>query len=106
MPDMRIGWWHMALFIPLGAMADEKFRCGQWIASSEMSVQELLSKCGEPQSRTQSSEDILVRNPNTGLMLKNGEVLIEKWTYDRGTQAAPMVVTIVDGRIKSIERQK
>jgi hypothetical protein len=47
-----------------------------------------------------------VRNRDNGLMLKVGETLIETWTYDRGTQAAPMVVTIVDGRIKSIERQK
>ena len=39
-------------------------------------------------------------------MIKMGETTIETWTYDRGPQAAPMVVTIVDGRIKSIERLK
>jgi hypothetical protein len=38
--------------------------------------------------------------------VKVGETTIETWTYDRGTQAAPMVVTIVDGRIKSIDRRK
>ena len=47
-----------------------------------------------------------MRNRDNGLMLKAGETVIETWTYDRGSQAAPMVVTIVDGRIKSIERQK
>lgn len=106
MPAMKIGWSLIVSLTSLAAAADEKFRCGQWIASSDMSVEELLAKCGEPRSRTQAVEDIRVRNPNTGLVLKNGEVLIEKWTYDRGTQAAPMVVTIVDGRIKSIERAK
>ncbi|MBM4220014.1 MAG: DUF2845 domain-containing protein [Gammaproteobacteria bacterium] len=31
---------------------------------------------------------------------------IEKWTYDRGSQSFDMVVTIVDGTIKSIRREK
>jgi hypothetical protein len=49
---------------------------------------------------------VLARNRDSGLMRKVGETQIEKWTYDRGAQAAPVVVTIVDGRIKNIERQK
>jgi hypothetical protein len=93
------------LMLPLAASA-ETFRCGNWIASSDMSVDELVKKCGEPTTRTSRTEDVLVRNRDHGLMLKVGETVIETWTYDRGTQAAPMVVTIVDGRIKSIERQK
>jgi hypothetical protein len=93
------------LMLPLAA-SSETFRCGNWIASSDMSVDDLVKKCGEPTARTSKTEDVLVRNRDNGLMLKVGETLIETWTYDRGTQAAPMVVTIVDGRIKSIERQK
>jgi hypothetical protein len=93
------------LMLPLAASA-ETFRCGNWIASSDMSVDDLLKKCGEPTTRTSKTEDVLVRNRDNGLMLKAGETLIETWTYDRGSQAAPMVVIIVDGRIKSIERQK
>jgi len=94
------------LMLPLAASADENFRCGNWIASSDMTVDELVQKCGEPTTRTSRTEDVLVRNRDNGLMLKSGETLIETWTYDRGSQAAPMVVTIVDGRIKSIDRQK
>ena len=86
--------------------ADEKFRCGKWIASSDMSVAELLAKCGEPTSRTEVVEDVMVRNANNGLMLKAGETIIETWTYDRGTTAAPMVVTIIDGSIRRMERAK
>lgn len=88
------------------ALADENFRCGKWIASSEMTPAELAEKCGPPTLHESRTEDVLVRNRNTGLMQKTGETRIETWTYDRGTQAAPMVVTIVDGRIKSIERGK
>jgi len=94
------------LTLPFAVSADETFRCGNWIASSEMSVDELVQKCGEPTSRTSEIRDVLVRNRNNGLMIKTGETQLETWTYDRGTQSAPMVVTIVDGDIKSIERQK
>jgi hypothetical protein len=88
------------------AAADENFRCGKWIASSDMSPAELAEKCGPPTLHESRTEDVMVRNRNTGLMQKTGETRIETWTYDRGTRAAPMVVTIVDGRIKSIERLK
>jgi hypothetical protein len=94
------------LMLPFAAAADESFRCGQWIASSEMTVVELVQKCGEPASRTSETRDVTVRNRDSGLMVKLGETQIETWTYDRGTQAVPMVVIIVDGRIKSIDRQK
>ena len=92
--------------LPLAALADESFRCGKWIATSAMSVAELTAKCGQPTARASETRDVLVRNRNFGLMTKTGETTVETWTYDRGPTAAPMVVTIVDGRIKSIERQK
>ena len=93
-------------FATAPALADENFRCGKWIASSDMTPAELAEKCGPPTLHESRTEDVLVRNRNTGLMQKTGETRIETWTYDRGTQAAAMVVTIVDGRIRSIERQK
>ncbi|HEU5137272.1 MAG TPA: DUF2845 domain-containing protein [Steroidobacteraceae bacterium] len=92
------------LMLPHAASADETFRCGKWIASSQMSLDELRSKCGEPASRATRTEDVLARN-QYGLMVKVDETVLETWTYDRGLNA-PMVVTIVDGRIKKIERQK
>jgi hypothetical protein len=96
----------LLLVLPFAASADESFRCGNWIASSDMSVGELIKKCGEPTSRKTEIQDVTVRNRDNGLMVKVGETQIETWTYDRGSQAAPMVVKIVDGRIKSIDRQK
>jgi hypothetical protein len=96
-----------SLVLPVMAIAaDENFRCGKWIASSDMSVEELLTKCGEPRSRERKVEDVMARNQYTGLMRKTGETVIETWTYDRGSTAAPMVVTIIDGRIMRIERAR
>ena len=91
--------------VPLAASA-ETFRCGNWIVSRDLTVDDLLKKCGEPATRKAETQDVMSRNRNHDLLVKTGETIIETWTYDRGTQAKPMVVTIVDGKIKSIERQK
>jgi hypothetical protein len=97
-----------ALLVALmpGLATADNFRCGKWIASADLSVTELLARCGEPASRESRVEDVLSRNFNTGLMYKSGERTIETWTYLRGSRASPMVVTVVDGVIKSIERKK
>ena len=92
-----------ALIINQPAFA-ENFRCGQWIASPDMSVDELLQKCGTPTQQTSETVDVYGPAVSGGGHVKRGTSTIEKWTYDRGSQAAPMVVTIVDGKIKSMER--
>ena len=92
----------LALSAP--AAHSESFRCGQWIASPDMSVDELLEKCGEPTAKTVSVEDVWGPTAAGKGRVKVGETTIETWTYDRGSQSAAMVVTIVDGRIKSMER--
>lgn len=81
----------------------ETFRCGQWIASPDMTVGELLEKCGEPTTKSVEVVDSYARTAAGG-RIRTGTSTIETWTYDRGSQSFPMVVTIVDGAIKSIER--
>jgi Protein of unknown function (DUF2845) len=82
------------------AFADEAFRCGRWVVSSSLTVAELLDKCGAPTSQQSRTQD--VRNAgNSGI--KVGTTTIETWRYER-PGALTMVVTIVDGRIKSLDR--
>ena len=103
----RIPWFLPALvLLQLLAPAAhaENFRCGQWIASPDMSVDELLEKCGTPTSKTVSVEDVYGPTHSGKGRTKVGTTTVETWTYDRGSQSAAMVVTIVDGRIKSMER--
>jgi hypothetical protein len=103
----RIQWFLPALvLLPLLAPAAraENFRCGQWIASPDMSVDELLEKCGTPTSKRVSVEDVFGPNAAGKGRVKVGTTTVETWTYDRGSQASAMVVTIVDGRIKGMER--
>lgn len=91
-----------ALLAALPAHA-ETFRCGQWIATKDMSVAELLERCGEPTTRSVRQEDIFARGAGGGTH-RIGTSTIETWTYDRGSQSFAMIVTIVDGKIKSMER--
>ncbi|MGH8251807.1 MAG: DUF2845 domain-containing protein [Steroidobacteraceae bacterium] len=93
----------LAMALPVAGNA-ETFRCGQWIASPDMSVDELLDKCGAPTTR--STEEIDVYGPTVAGAgrVKRGTSTVETWTYDRGNQSFPMIVTIVDGEIKSMER--
>jgi hypothetical protein len=93
----------VVLFVSQPAYA-ETFRCGQWIVSEDMSVEELLQKCGEPTEKTAETIDVYGPTVSGSGRVKRGTSTIEKWTYVRGSQAAPMVVTIVDGKIKSMER--
>ena len=91
----------LLVIVPGICMSDESFRCGNWIVSSDMSVAELLNKCGKPTSQEFSTHDVL--NPHG---VKVGASKTEIWRYDRGSMAAAMIVTIVDGRIQSMERAK
>lgn len=94
----------LALGFLSASVSAETFRCGSWIASEEMSVDELLEKCGTPTQKSSETIDVYGTTVSGAGTVKRGTSTVEKWTYDRGSQAAPMVVTIVDGKIKSMER--
>jgi hypothetical protein len=79
--------------------ADEFFRCGNWLVSAETSVSELLRKCGKPSSKEASTQPVLNQYG-----VKVGTSTTETWRYDRGSTGPPMIVTLVDGQIRSLER--
>lgn len=94
----------VALLLPFTATA-ETFRCGKWIIDQESTREELLQKCGAPTTRESRVEDVRAPNVYTGGNNKIGETVIETWTYDLGAGKSPMVVTLVDGQVKKIERR-
>lgn len=98
-----------ALVVGIVDMAHgETIRCGSWLVDESATVDELVLKCGEPASKRLVEQDVRVRSPNdlNSTTRKIGTTVTEYWTYDRGTQAAPVLVTIVDGKIRSIERAR
>jgi hypothetical protein len=88
--------------LPLAASA-ESMRCGKWVISETSSTAEILEKCGEPQKKDISHEDVYARNA-LGNTNKIGVKVTERWRYQASNRVLPMLVTIVDGKIVSIER--
>jgi hypothetical protein len=95
----------VGLFVASGMVrAGEAFRCGPWIITDELSVAELKAKCGEPKSK--DSETVEVRGKAGTGSVARGTTTIEHWTYEFTSGASRYLVTIVDGKIKSIERTR
>ena len=67
------------LILPLAASA-ESMRCGKWVVSETASTAEILEKCGEPQKKDVSHEDIYARN-TLGNTNKVGVKVTERWRY-------------------------
>jgi hypothetical protein len=91
--------------LPFCARADS-MRCDKWVVNETVSVAELIEKCGEPVSKDVATEDVMAKNATTGSLYKVGTSTTERWLYRRSSQSLPMVVTIVDGKIQSIERAR
>jgi Protein of unknown function (DUF2845) len=87
--------------IPNIGFGDDVFRCGNSLVSPQLTVGELVEKCGKPTSQESSTQDVL-----NLYHVKVGVSVTEIWRYDRGSRAAPMIVTIVDGKIQTMERGK
>ena len=92
----------LCLALPLAASA-ESMRCGKWVVSETSSSAEILEKCGEPQQKDVSHEDVYARN-TLGNTNKIGVKITERWRYQESDRKLPMMVTIVDGKVVSIER--
>jgi Protein of unknown function (DUF2845) len=88
----------LLVIVPAAAIGDGYFRCGSSLVSADMSLTELIQKCGYPSSTESSTVD--VRNE---FGAKVGKSTIEIWRYDRGTRAAAMLVKVVDGKIENIK---
>lgn len=90
------------VLVPLAASA-EPMRCGKWVVNETAGIAEILEKCGEPQKKDVSHEDVYARN-TLGGKTKVGVQVTERWRYQASNRVLPMLVTIVDGQVVSIER--
>jgi len=93
----------LVLLVISAVSSADSMRCGQSIVNETVTVAELLEKCGEPTNKDVKYADVLARNSN-GSSRKIGTQTIERWRYARGSRSLPMEVTIVDGKIRSLER--
>jgi len=93
----------LTLALPASVLAGDSFRCGQWIVTDELTVSELVAKCGEPELKR--SEEVEVRGKVGTGSVARGTSLIEHWTYVLSS-GAHYEVKIVDGDIQSVARVK
>jgi Protein of unknown function (DUF2845) len=93
--------WALLVMLPGVCLSDGMYRCGNSLVSADVSVAELLKKCGQPTSQHTSTQDVYNEHGVKVAVSKT-----EVWRYERGYSAPPMVVTIVDGQIQSIEGSK
>ena len=81
----------------------DSMRCGKWVVNEASPVADIAAKCGEPRDKEISEHDVLGKNA-AGYPIKLGAQVIERWLYKLSPGSLPMLVTIVDGKVKSIER--
>jgi hypothetical protein len=81
----------------------DSMRCGKWVVNEQSAPAEILQKCGEPQDKRLTTEDVLGKNA-LGNPIKLGVSTKETWYYRPSTRSLPMVVKIVDGRVTALER--
>jgi hypothetical protein len=92
-----------ALLISGSAVADS-MRCGKYIVNESATVDELLKKCGEPQSRDVSKEEQFAVNPSGARYKTGGFTIRERWIYKPSPGTLAMAVSIVDGKVTSLAR--
>jgi Protein of unknown function (DUF2845) len=85
------------------AVCAESMRCGKWVVNETAAAAEILEKCGEPQKKDISHEDVYARNA-LGNTNKIGVKVTERWRYQASNRVLPMLVTIVDGKVVSLDR--
>src|SRR5690606_24712870 len=69
-----------AMLVPAAA---QTFRCSGSIIDRGAIAAEVLSKCGEPESRESRTEPVMARRVNGGTHVV-GTITIEEWIYARG----------------------
>jgi hypothetical protein len=92
------------LALASGFVHADSRRCGNKIVNESATLDELVTKCGQPKDRKVEKEDQYALNPNGVRVKTGGQTVKERWVYQRTPGALPMAVQIVDGKIVSITR--
>jgi hypothetical protein len=82
----------------------DSMRCGKWVVNESATLDELISKCGQPQNRDVSKEDEYAINPNGARVKTGGFTVRERWIYQLSPGTLPMEVLVVDGKVVSLTR--
>lgn len=82
--------------------ADDVFRCGSKLVDKSLTMDQVMAHCGEPTQRKVEEIPQQVRRAN-GSTYVSGTVIVETWTYDRGSSSFPAVLRFEGGKLVGIE---
>jgi len=91
----------IVVMVPSVTLADT-FRCGSKLVTQDAPLSEIVAKCGAPSHKDVSEVQPTARTVN-GTVQRLPAIRMEIWTYNRGSNAPGMKVTIVDGKVTRME---
>jgi hypothetical protein len=88
--------------VAVSARADDSMRCGNALITVGMVASQVTAKCGPPKDKNVTEVPQRARRSG-GRSAVIGTLRVERWTYDRGYGQFPALLTLEDGKLKSIE---
>ncbi|NJO12304.1 MAG: DUF2845 domain-containing protein [Gammaproteobacteria bacterium] len=84
---------------------DDTLRCGSKLVRPGLDTAAVLAQCGEPTARSQEEVPQMARRAN-GTTYVTGTIVVEHWTYDRGSSQFPAHLKFEAGKLVSIEFER
>lgn len=107
---MNFRWVTRSLFLmmPLSVFADQSFYCPQNHAyiNTGMTMEQVVSACGQPLSQQESNEPVLQKVPVQQLVYNNmgtDTAFYDTWNIPTGSGGTPLQVDIVNNKVKNIK---
>ena len=100
--------WSIAFAVALGVAlpaAADTMRCGSSLIAEGATQGEVLQKCGEPDSRSETSEPVYARRRN-GTTYVVGTTTQQIWRYQRRSGEFPANLVFENGVLKKLEFEK
>ena len=106
MNPLRRNLWRLAVAAVLlsravPAIAASSWHCGSRLVGTGQSVDDVYDLCGEPESRTASTE-FITRHLPCGVDVTRA-VLVESWIYNLGPKRFVRYLTFRDGTLVRID---
>ncbi|WP_224981856.1 DUF2845 domain-containing protein [Geomonas agri] len=85
------------------AYADETVRCKGGIVSVGDSAGEVLAKCGQPATTTQSSKKVVQKDQQSSPTRSITNIIVDNWIFNFGPNEFQYQLELQDGRVSRIQ---
>ena len=99
------GLFAISVVLAISPARADTLRCRSSLISTGDSATHVIGKCGEPDSRLEVSEPVMVRS-RKGYTYQVGTTSREIWRYRRAPGKFPALLTFEGGVLKKLEFEK